>query len=347
MSKTGTSKPAKKKNSVVYKYNYYDSEGKRRCKSFSAPTMREAMRRAARWEAEHPQPKKPSKTVLECVDGYLVVKESVLSPSTYRTYKGIKEKDIEGMPIGSKYISELTRADVQAWVSELAKDKKPKTVRNCYALLVSSVKMYDDTIRLDAQLPAPVKADNYCPSDADIQKLIQSITDRELLIAVYLGAFGLLRRGEICALESTDIKGNTVHIHKALVKNELNVWEEKAPKTLESDRYVELPDFVIKELKKSKGRFISCTPDAIGLRFRKALKRAGIHDFRFHDLRHYGASILHAIGVPDLYIMQYGGWSSDHVMKRVYRNLIGEEQRKQTEKIKGHFEQFSPLSEKR
>ena len=28
------------------------------------------------------------------------------------------------------------------------------------------------------------------------------------------------------------------------------------------------------------------------------------------------------IGVPDQYIMQRGGWSSDNVMKSVYRNVI-------------------------
>ena len=31
---------------------------------------------------------------------------------------------------------------------------------------------------------------------------------------------------------------------------------------------------------------------------------------------------MHAIGVPDQYIMQRGGWSTDGVMKTVYRNTI-------------------------
>ena len=46
---------------------------------------------------------------------------------------------------------------------------------------------------------------------------------------------------------------------------------------------------------------------------------------------------MHAIGVPDQYIMQRGGWTSDNVMKAVYRNVIDLEKEKQTKKINDHF----------
>ena len=53
---------------------------------------------------------------------------------------------------------------------------------------------------------------------------------------------------------------------------------------------------------------------------------AGLPDMRFHDLRHYQASILHALGVPDAYIMQRGGWKTDSTLKRVYRHAMRDKQ---------------------
>ena len=59
--------------------------------------------------------------------------------------------------------------------------------------------------------------------------------------------------------------------------------------------------------------------------------------FRFHDLRHYSASIMHAIGILDQYIMARGGWKTDTVLKAVYRNVINDEQKKFTDKINSNF----------
>lgn len=43
-----------------------------------------------------------------------------------------------------------------------------------------------------------------------------------------------------------------------------------------------------------------------------------------HSLCHNAASIMHAIGAPDLYVMQRGGWSSDKTLKAIYRGAIDE-----------------------
>lgn len=70
---------------------------------------------------------------------------------------------------------------------------------------------------------------------------------------------------------------------------------------------------------------------------KRALKKNNLPDFHFHDLRHYATSILPAIGIPDQYIMNYGGWKTDYVMKSVYRNAIDEETQKMNDKISDHF----------
>ncbi|MBP3296406.1 MAG: tyrosine-type recombinase/integrase, partial [Lachnospiraceae bacterium] len=59
---------------------------------------------------------------------------------------------------------------------------------------------------------------------------------------------------------------------------------------------------------------------------------------RFHDLRHYAASILHAIGVPDQYIMERGGWSTDGTLKAIYRNTLSDKSRQFSAKANDYFD---------
>ena len=49
------------------------------------------------------------------------------------------------------------------------------------------------------------------------------------------------------------------------------------------------------------------------------------------------ASIMHAIGVPDVYIMKRGGWKSTSVMQRIYRNALPDVEKKEDKKIAKHF----------
>lgn len=70
----------------------------------------------------------------------------------------------------------------------------------------------------------------------------------------------------------------------------------------------------------------------------KISKQLNLKPFRFHDLRHYAASIMHAIGVPDQYIMQRGGWGSDRTLKAIYRGTIEEYTQKYTDITLSHFD---------
>ncbi len=275
-------------------------------------------------------------TVYEALDKYIQVKEGVLSPTTVRTYKSARRTHFDD--IGNLSIRDITNTTIQAWISDLTKRLSPKTIANTYGFLAATLDMFLPDLRLKIVLPQKKDAHFYTPSDADIKTLLMQISGTELEIAVLLAAFGTLRRGEICALTDQDIHGDYITVNKAYVRDEHNEWVLKEPKTFSSNRTIELPHFVIEKMFGISGQIIKVHPDALSERFRRAIRSSGLQKFRFHDLRHYSASILHAIGVPDQYIMQRGGWASDHVMKAVYRNTIDEETTKQNAKIISHFE---------
>lgn len=72
-------------------------------------------------------------------------------------------------------------------------------------------------------------------------------------LPILLAAFGPMRRGEICALDSTDISGNIVHVSKNMVRTEDNAWIIKSPKSYAGDRYIDFPDFVAENGEEKQG----------------------------------------------------------------------------------------------
>ena len=100
-----------------------------------------------------------------------------------------------------------------------------------------------------------------------------------------------------------------------------------------------MPQFVIDLLPKD-GPLVRITPSRVSDRFIKYLKQLNMRTFRFYDLRHYSASIVHGIGVPDVYIMQRGGWSSDATLKNIYRGAMDGYSKKFTDLTNSHFEEM-------
>lgn len=325
--------------------DYIDAEGKKHWKSFTGRSMEEVDYMIMQWKLSRWQEPdhRGDLTVSEAVLRYIESKAHVLSPSTLKAYHSLRQNHIEGSQLGAVYLNDLTIKDVQIWISDLSRDHTPKSVRNMAALLHSSVDMFLPDFRWKVTLPQAVSSNLYCPSDDDVSRLLNDIKERdpEMYRAVLLAAFGPMRRSEICALTSDDIHGNMVTVSKALVYDEVGALSLKTTKTVSSNRVIEYPSFVIDALSGIDGRIITSAPDVLSNRFKRTVKRLGGPQFRFHDLRHYAASIMHAIGVPDQYIMSRGGWATDVVMKRVYRNVIDIEQKKQTKIINKHFQELS------
>ena len=316
-------------------YSHRNSKGRRVYKSFTAGTKRQAELLAAEYKSGKQRIVDDNKTVYEAVTGYINAKEGVLSPSTVRGY----ERMIKYYkPIEHIKLYQLTNEQIQIFVSDLARDLSPKTVSNVFGLLSSSIALYLPDKHIRVTLPRIIHKKTLSPSDEDVRGLYDAACD-ELKKCIALSAYGSMRRGEISALKYSDINENVLFIHADLVKDKGGEWVYKEPKTPDSIRYKTVPAEVIELLGSGApdNYVVKWLPDTITKRFIDLRKSQGVN-IRFHDLRHYYASIGAALGIPDLYLAESGGWKQNSkVLKSVYQNKITPISEAFEKKLNDHF----------
>lgn len=321
----------------VQVFSHRDKAGKVHLESFTAPTKAEAEMLAAEFKATKKRQAKHDLTVEEAINGYIIAKEGVLSPSTIREYKRMK-KDFS--TIAKKRIRTLTSEDIQLYISEISKEVSPKTVQNRYGLLRASLALYTPNVTYRVTLPKKKKNRRNAPSDDAVRAILaeaQPLTKKCIILAM-CG----LRRGEIAALKYEDIQDGIAHIHADMVQNSDNEWIYKEiPKTEGSDRFLRLPKSVLSLIGEGEGFVIPLTPNKISWRFDYLADKLGL-DIHLHDMRHFFASTAVILDIPELYAAEMGGWinGGQSVMKSVYQNKINSMSDYYAEKMNAHLDKI-------
>lgn len=331
-----TAKKLPSGNFRVRVYTGASANGKKIYKSFTAPTKKEAELLALAYEKRT----ETNLTFKEALSDYIESKERVLSPSTIREYKRLQERHFAGFE--DYCIDSISQKDIQKFINDYAKTHSPKSCRNIHGLISAVLRMYRPEFNPTTTLPQKEMPNYKLPSEEEVKLLLDYFEKKnpKMHDAVLLAAIVPMRRSEICALTSEDITGNVIHIHRAVVKDAYGNWKTKTTKSIAGDRFVPLPDIVLQRFEGRSGRLVEMTPNEITQRFCEARTVLNLPQFRFHDLRHYGASIQHAMGIPDAYIMQRGGWKSDKVLKQVYRHTMEAEQKAVNDKINERFSEM-------
>lgn len=330
---------AKKLPSGRYRALVYvgkDSDGKRKYESFTADTRREAEFMAAEYMNSKTVRRASNITVKEAMDRYIASKENVLSPSTIAGYKRTAKNTLLSLHLIK--LNDLTQELIQNAINLESQLHSAKYVKNAHGLLSSALKMFLPGFNLNTSLPkVNIKAVKV-PINADIICLLKHIKNTEIEIPVLLAAVGSLRKCEISPLEDTDVLSNGIVVNKSMVLDSNNQWQIRhMAKTNAGNRFSPLPEQVLIKLRNKKGRIVNLNPNQIYSQYKKALKKCNLPNYSFHSLRKYYASILHAIGVPDKYIMQYGGWASNIVLKKVYQQVLPDKDIEEQNIIVNHF----------
>lgn len=312
-----------------------DDMGVKHTESFTAETARKAETLAKMWQEGMIEKRSKSygPTLDEAITAYIeTCRCSGMSPSTIRGY--LSQQRTAYPLLSSRPISKITVQDIQRQINARSQTCSPKTLRNGVGLL--SVVLKQNGIRLDLdtlRLPKREQREMVIPSDDQVRQLLEAVyDDDDMYIAIMLAAVMGLRRSEICALRWDDIitRGGVcvLSLTKSLVMDVDGTHVEKSPKTQAGARNLAIPSAVRDELmhrRNLRPRMVNISPNVITERYERLARRLDIPG-RFHDLRHYHASVMLREGVPEKYIVADMGHASFDMVRRVYGHVMGEKQ---------------------
>lgn len=364
---------ARQRGSIVKRYGRYavvyrTPEGKQKweggfeTKAQAQTRFNELLRDIGKGDYIEPKSMTFGKFAEEWIDSRSSIRRSTLS-----AYASLIRQRIK--PFFEKMrLTEIGYEQVQRFVNELAVELSPKTVHNALILLRvmltgkrggSAIKR--GLLRADptkgVELPSKAHRKIQPLSVEAVWKLIDAAEElgEPHRALVYIDAHTGLRRNEILALHFTDVDWRTQElvIQKAVSKQVAGdevrkwLWSIGPPKSAKSVRRVALTDDVLAYL----NRLREAAEDPDGLIFRRqegwmiepdyfdvwifapVVKKAGLKGVRFHDLRHFFASMLIAQGESAKYVCDQMGHSSIQVTFDTYGHLFPQSRREAAQKL--------------
>lgn len=299
-------------------------DGKRTGKVFD--TEKEAIAWAAAVKASGERiTQNPLNIVLaDAYNRYISSKEAVLSPSTVMGYNKFKRNTFQG--IMQTKLKDLTQDRIQREVNRMIREgKAPKYIRNAHGLLSVILKEYRPDLQLHTMLPQKEKKEIQIPTEEEIQQIVSAAKGTSSELSVALAVWMGLRASEISGLTWDSISGDTMTIKQARVRGDNGHLHVKSPKSYSGYRTLHIPPEIkelINQQPHTSDYIIDIAPHAIYNRFKRLCEKNGIKQYRFHDLRHYNASVMIASGMPMKYITERLGHSSDLMVRQVYGHIM-------------------------
>lgn len=313
-----------------------DENGKRKYRSVTADTKKESIAQAAQLEN---RPQNASKmTVGEAVRHYIDIRENVLSPATVRGYEKILRCNLP--PLVNETASKLTRNDIQQFVTGLSYSVGGKTIENILSLLRPSLRDLVAPAIFDVNRPQKVPVEITIPSQATAEELAEAVYGLEIELPVLLAMQCGLRMSEVLGIEKedADFAARTLRIRRAIVKG-MQGDTEKGAKSFKGYRTIPMPPRIAELLAEAdEGHVIKLSAAAITHRFHRLMDKRHMQHIRFHDLRHYYASIMLSMNMPGGYAMDFMGHSSPGMLKK-YQHIMDKEREIWSDKLSEFFDE--------
>lgn len=306
--------------------------GERR--SFTGFTAKEAELAALEWQTGKKEKRNPANvTVDDLMTAYIEERSNIASPATIDGYRKIQR--LYFADIKEKKISKLTERDVQNEINKMAETLSPKTIRNAYGFLKSATK-----IDFSVTLPKKQKTQYRTPNIAGIKQILAQTANTPIEVPVLLALWCGLRLSEIRGLKWSKVFPDHIVIDTAIVDVD-GVPTEKSTKTTESDRVIEIPQYLYEKII-AQPHTTEYVTNLSGHAIYQRFQRLTGNVCRFHDLRHANASVMMMLGIPDNVAMARGGWETESIYKKTYAQIVEESARESNAIIDNYFATLLP-----
>lgn len=338
---------ARKLPSGRWNIQVYDKETGRRV-SITEDTKHEAEYAALEFTEKQKRKHRVGLTVGQAVDKYIDGRRGVISPSTIQGYENVQKyylsSDFANIPL-----SNLTSVMVQDEIARLSntvsgkthKKYSPKTIHNWYGLISGALNEFAPRLEIETTLPTVPKKFIELPPVDDVINAIKG-TDVELpcMLAMWLS----LSISEIRGINVSAIKDGILTIRESVVQVDGVAVHKDTMKAENRVRRLVIPPYIMGLIEQTDAYKNGCgyietrSVTAVGCRFRRVLRNAGVDHMTFHQLRHMNASVMELLKVPTKYAQERGGWKTDYTLKRVYQHTFRKEREAVDTTVNNFFE---------
>ncbi len=319
-----------------------DGKQKRIYESFTAPTKKEAEYMAAEFMLNKKRIHIGNLTFIEAAENYIADKENILSPSTIRGYKYIIKKETED--INQIPIKKIDEKLLQRFINNNSVKYSSKSISNQIGFISAVLKKYKIVLDFDSLSRKPKqKREILIPSENEVLSLLHISKGTTMEVPLILAALCGLRQSEIAGCTWDKLNGNILKIRGAVVMDVDNNYVHKQEnKSISGTRDIILVDYAAKRLNAIKngrttGSMSEMTPSGVLKGLKRLCRELGINEYSMHSLRHYHASTMLSLNIPDKYAMEILGQNSPHMLKTVYQHTFSSEFVKVNSIINEHY----------
>lgn len=277
------------------------------------------------------------------IDKFIASRSKVLSPSTINGYNCIRNTRFQA------YMGKSI-ADIDDWQkvinAEIESGVKPKTLKNSWALVCSSLKYVGADVP-EVKLPQVVQSVRPWLDSEQVKVFVKAVKGHPCEIPALL-ALHSLRRSEILGLtwDKIDLANELIRVEgSAVIGNGNKLTYKETNKTKHSRRIVPI---MIPELKtaleavpqnKRNGVIYTKNPNNIWDQVNHICEKNSLPRIGVHGLRHSFCSVALSadVGMTEREVMEIGGWEDYQTVHKIYEHLSDKHRQEAAKKFSAFF----------